>query len=168
MKIIAEQVPPEWQEAPINFANWFDMWPGVIVHGNRHYNSHTTPEFDAIIDRFDGEKRILRALHLVTGKRYEKRTIHGCCQGDWQEVYYPVADYSPEALYTLEIEYFNLGSEWQIKTEEEDPDGYSLYCYTTGPDCIREEIANATGEKPENITLRIFDGWKQIPVYAEV
>lgn len=167
MKIIAEQIPPEWQESPIDFANWFDMWPGVIIHGNRHYHSHTTPEFDAIYNRFDGEKRILRALHLVTGKRHEKRTIRGYSQGEWQEIYYPVSDYTREALDMLEIEYFNMGSEWVIKTAD-DPDGYSLYCYTTGADCIREEIANATGEKPEDITLHIFDGWTKTAQYTEV
>lgn len=167
MKIIARQVPPEYQETPVNFSDWFDMWPGMIVHGNRHYRSHTTPVFDSIIDRFDGEKHILRALHLLTGKRHEKHTIRGCCQGDWQDIYYPVADYTPEAIQALEIEYFNLGTEWII-TSAEDPEGYSLYCYSMEADEIRKEIANNTGEKPENVILQMFTGWTKTAAYTEV
>lgn len=165
MKIYAKQVPPEYQESPFQYIDWMNMWPGIIIHGNRYYNSHTTPEFDAIIDRFDGEKRILRALHLVTGKRYEKRTIRGSCQGDWQEVYYPVADYTREALDILETEYFNTGTEWII-----DPDGenYSMYCHSWDNAGIRQEIANEAGTTPENVILQVFTGWKRTPEYAEV
>jgi hypothetical protein len=162
MKIIAKQVPPEYQESPFQLYGWMDMWPGVIIHGNRWYNSHTTPEFDAIYNRFDGEKRILRALHLVTGKRYEKHTIQGTCQSDWQEVYFPVADYTPELLRMLEVEYFNLGSEWIIN------DDWSMYCYSWNNDGIRKEIADAAGTTPENVILQAFTGWKRTPEYAEV
>lgn len=165
MKIYAKQVPPEWQTYPFDYIDIQDAFPGIILHGNRWYNSHTTPEFDAIIDRFDGEKRILRALHLVTGKRYEKRTIRGSCQGDWQYVYYPVADYTREALDILETEYFNTGTEWII-----DPDGdnVSVYAHGWNNDQIRAELAAAVGVKPEDIILQAFTGWKRTPEYTEV
>lgn len=165
--IIAKQVPPEYQGWPFDHIDIQEAYPGIILHGNRDYNNHTTPVFDSIIDRFDGEKRILRALHLMTGKRYEKRTIRGCCQGDWQEVYYPVADYTRESLDTLETGYFNLGTEWNITTEE-DPDGYYMYCYEYGADAIRAEIASAEETTPENVTLLEFDGWSRTPKYKEV
>lgn len=167
MKIYAKQVPPEYQGWPFDHITIEEMYPGVILHGNRDYNSHTTPEFDAIIERFDGEKRILRALHLVTGKRYEKRTIRGYCQGDWQEVYFPIDDYSPEAIRELEIEYFNLGTEWVI-TSADDPDGFSVYCYGTSHDEIKKEIADAAGVNPENITMYEFTGWSRSAEYMEV
>jgi hypothetical protein len=158
MKIYAKQVPPEYQDSFFNSENW----PGIIFHGNRWFNSHTTPEFDAIYNRFDGEKRILRALHLVTGKRYEKRTIRGCCQGDWQEIYYPVNDYTRDMLYNLETEYFNTGTEWIMN------DDSSIYCYSWNNDGIRKEIADAAGTTPENVILQAFTGWKRTPEYAEV
>lgn len=167
MKIIAKQVPPEWQTWPFESIGISEAWPGIIMHGNRDYNSHTTPEFDAIYDRFDGEKRILRALHLMTGKRYEKCTIRGFCQGEWQDVYFPLADYNRNDIDILEIEYFNLGSEWNITTEE-DPDGYYKYCYKYGADAIRAEIASAEGTTPENVVLLEFDGWSRAPKYREV
>ena len=160
MKIYAKQVPPEYQES------FFDpeCWPGIIFHGNRSYKSHTTPEFDAIYDRFDGD-RILRALHLVTGKRYDVQTIRGCCQGDWQEIYYPVDEYTMEALEALETEYFNTGTEWIV-----DPDGdsVSVYAYSWNNDGIRAELAAAVGVKPEDIILLTFSGWKKTAEYMEV
>lgn len=46
MKIIAKQVPPEWQESPLNR---FDEFPeDVFVFGNRHYLDHTTDFFNNI------------------------------------------------------------------------------------------------------------------------
>lgn len=163
MKIIAKQVPPEYQDS--NFDP--ECWPGVIFHGNRDYHSRTTPIFESIIERFYTEKHILRALYFMTGKKYERHTIRGCCQRDWQDIYYPAADYSRDSLEYLEIEYFNLGTEWVI-TSAEDPDGYGLYCYATDTDAIRAEIADATGENPENVILQTFTGWKRLPEYTEV
>lgn len=53
MKIYAKQISPEYQESP--FFNWdpADLYPGVIFKGNRYFNSHTTPEFDAIRSGLD-------------------------------------------------------------------------------------------------------------------
>lgn len=46
MKIIAKQVPPEWQESPLNR---FDEFPeDVFIFGNRQYNDHTTDFFNNI------------------------------------------------------------------------------------------------------------------------
>ena len=158
MKIYAKQIPPEHQES------YFDIesWPGVIIHGNRHFNDYTTPEFDAIYNRFDGEKRILRALHIITGKRYDVQTIRGSCQGDWQNVYFPVDDYAPTALDILEADYFNTGSEWIVN------DDFSIYVYSRHNDGIRTEIADAAGVDPADVVLLEFTGWSKTAVYAEV
>lgn len=158
MKIYAKQVPPEYQESFFEIENW----PGVIIHGNRYFNDYTTPEFNAIYNRFDGEKRILRALHIVTGKRYDVRTIRGDSQSDWQNVYFPVDDYTRDALYILEADYFNTGSEWIVN------DDFSVYAYSWNSDGIRAEIADAAGSDPADVILYTFDGWQKTPVYTEV
>ena len=158
MKIYAKQVPPEYQESYFDIENW----PGVIIHGNRHFNDYTTPDFDAIYNRFDGEKRVLRALHIVTGKRYDVRTIRGTCQGDWQNVYFPVDDYTRDALDILEADYFNTGSEWIVN------DDFSIYAYSWNNDGIRDEIAAAAGVDPADVVLQVFSGWSRTPDYMEV
>ena len=173
MKIYARQVPPEFQAWPFDYIDIQDAFPGVIFHGNRFYNSHTTPEFDAIYNRFDDEKSILRALHLVTGRRYEKRTIRGSCQGDWQNIYYPVADYTREALDILETEYFNTGTEWiihdgdSIPENPDDIDGFSIYCHGWSDEQIRTEIADAYGTQGAEVIRYKFTGWSRSAQYEE-
>lgn len=113
------------------------------------------------------------ALELISGEMWEYSTIRGCCQGDWQEVIYP-ALYGHRWLKYFEMEYFNTGSEWIIHDEDaapetpEDISGYSIYCYGWNNDLIRAEIAEAIGEKPENITLYSFNGWSRSASYEEV
>ena len=155
MKIHAKQVPPEYQDSYFDINNW----PGIIIHGNRHFYDYTTPEFDAIYNRFDGEKRILRALHIMTGKRYDVLTIRGSSQGDWQNVYYPVDHYTRGALYNLETEYFNTGAEWIIN------DDYSIYTYSWDSDGIRSEIADAANVLPADVVLYEFTGYTRTPEY---
>ena len=232
MKIYAKQISPEYQESP--FFNWNpeDLYPGVIFKGNRHFNSHTTPEFDAIRDGLDGltshidtdgnfirgywyeniteavndimpaplhkarystreikawreiaaewyittnENGLLcRALQLVTGKAYANATIRGCVQGDWQEILYPCDEYNGNAIESLEVDYFNMGTEWIIHDEEntpagpEDISGYSLYCYGWNNDQIRQEIANAAGAAADAVTMYEYAGSYTLPKYNKV
>lgn len=161
MKIYARQVPPEYQESYFDY----ECWPGIIFHGNRDFESISTPEFRAIYDRFDGEKRILRALHLVTGKRYNVRTIRGCCQSDWQTIYYPVEEYTRDALDILEADYFNTGTEWIVNVDGCD---VGVYAYSWNNDGIRAELAAAVGAAPGDIILQVFDGWTKTAKYQEV
>lgn len=50
-KIYARQVNPEYQESPLFIEGCFP--DDIICDGNRHYISHTTREYDEIIERFD-------------------------------------------------------------------------------------------------------------------
>lgn len=217
--IYAKQIAPEYQESPIN---WTDEYPeGVILDGNRHYNSHTTPEYETIKSNFEdmaGEIRnfeadqdcsaydsiaeivadymqgrewtpkqlekwaklareydelddiMLEALELMTGNAYDDTTIRGCCQGDWQNMYYP-ASYGREFVKTFEMEYFNMGSEWIIHDEDTAPEdadditGYGTYCYSYHEDDIKKEIAATAGGAPEDVTLYVFERWTRSEVY---
>lgn len=49
--LYAKQVSPEYQESPLFMV---DEWPeGIILDGNKRYNSHTIPAYDHIIRYFD-------------------------------------------------------------------------------------------------------------------
>lgn len=168
MKIIAKQIPPEYQSSPWQYVGWKStMWVDLCICGNRHYHEHMTDTFRKIWNRFD-EKQILRALHLCTGKKWDRTTIRGYSQGEWQDVYFPVGKYSPEDLRTLEIEYFNLGSEWEIIDENDPDESYCMYCYSDTPEAIRAEIANNEGVPPEAVTLYQFTGWSRTASHREV
>lgn len=122
----------------------------------------------------DDEKLILAALRLITGKEWNTKTINGCCQGDWQRVFYEVEKWSPEALENFETEYFNTGSEWIVHDEEAEPEspedinGYSIYCHGWNEDQIRQEIADAEDKKPEEVVLFAFKSYARIPIYEAV
>lgn len=102
----------------------------------------------------------LDALRLITRKEYKSAVLRGSCQSDWQRIIYP-SEYSTEWLRAFEIEYFNLGTEWEIEEEQ----GLSIYCTTYDP---RAEIADVTGADPGDIVLYEFDGWKRTPKYKAV
>jgi hypothetical protein len=114
---------------------------------------------------------ITDALELLTGKRWDTTTIRGCCQGDWQNVLYPVDEWTREDLDMFETEYFNTGSEWMIHDEDTEPEdaedisGYCMYCYGWNADQIREEIARETGCKPEDVVLYEYAGSYSVPKY---
>lgn len=124
----------------------------------------------------DDEKVILTALELLTGHKWESGTIRGCCQSDWQDIYYRVDKWNREALNAFEIEYFNTGTEWIVDDGEFDPEndsplninGCSTYCTEWNEDGIKREIADAFGGSPEDVVLYAFEGWSRTPNYREV
>ena len=123
----------------------------------------------------DQEKFRCEFLEAVTGKEWEHGTIHGCSQGEWENIYYVKDEFSKNTINTLESYYFNEGSEWivyelehEIKSvsELDNEDGFSVYCTEWSDDGIREEIAGACyGEKPSDVILFAFDGYTQTPKY---
>ncbi|MDL2206550.1 hypothetical protein LJC33_06560 [Eubacteriales bacterium OttesenSCG-928-N13] len=113
------------------------------------------------------ESLICQALSLMTGKEYSFDTIHGCCQGDWQNCFYP-AELNPGFIEVFETEYFNTGTEWIVHDEKDAPEtpeeisGYSIYCCSHNP---ADEIAKETGTTPDNVILYEFDGYVKYPIY---
>lgn len=232
MTIYAKQINPAHQESPFFMFGPEELYPWVIFKGNHHFNSHTTPEFDAIRDGLDdltslidtdgkfipggwydtiteavndimpaplhkprystrdikawreiaaewyiatNENGLLcRALQLVTGKAYASATIQGCSQGDWQEILYPCNEYNGNAIESLEVDYFNMGTEWIIHDESSTPEGpedisgYSVYCYGWNTDQIRAEIADAAGAAPDAVIMYEYAGSYSIPKYNKV
>lgn len=121
------------------------------------------------------EKTILcELLEVTTGKRWAVSTIHGCCQSDWQEICYPVEEWSREALAAFEAEYFNTGTEWIIHDENEEPEtpedinGFSCYCHGWSEEQIKKEIADAYGQPDAEVVLFEFAGYAKIASYREV
>lgn len=116
---------------------------------------------------------ICAALSLITGRKYEFTIIRGCCQSDWQEIYYPSNEYTKESIDIFEMEYFNTGTEWIINDEEvperpEDICGVSIYCYGWNNDQIRQEIADYSGCAIEDVVLYRHAGFIQTNTYEMI
>lgn len=124
-------------------------------------------EWRVILENNRPDDYITDALELLTGKRWGTCTIRGCVQRDWQEVIYPVDEWSREDIDQFEAEYFNTGSEWMIHDEDTEPEndddisGFCMYCY----DDPREEIAREMGVNPDDVILYAYAGSYSVPKY---
>lgn len=195
MKIKAYQVAPEYQEAPL--WTFDAMPEGLEIYGNRDYKRHTSATFDEVLKcleygdfsdfEFTGYKAerleelcnkygtrgaddegiIAEALSIVTGQKWKYKQISGCCQSDWNYIYYRPEEWTAKELEYFEIEYFNTGDEWWIEDEEGDDMG-SVYTHEWNDDEKKREIAENIGVDPGEVTLYLFDGWTKTAKYKEV
>lgn len=194
MKIKAYQVAPEYQEAPLWLFD--EMPEGVEICGNKDYKRHTSATFDEVLEcleygdfsdfEFTGYKAermeelcnkygtrgaddegiIAEALSIVTGQKWKYKQISGCCQSDWNYIYYRPEEWTAKALEYFEIEYFNTGNEWRIEDEEGDDMG-RVYTHEWNDDERKREIAENIGVDPDEVTLYLFDGWTKTAKYKE-
>ena len=107
---------------------------------------------------------------VVLGKRYGHTTIRGCCQRDWNYVFYPVDEWSQKDLENFEAEYFNTGSEWMVHDEDGEPEnaedisGWTVYCHDWHEEGIRKEIADAAMCKPEDVIMYRIANTRRVTV----
>ena len=194
MKIKAYQVAPEYQESPLYLFD--EATEDLEIYGNRDFKRRTSAKFDEVLEclengdfsdfEFTGckaerleelcnkygtrgaldEQIIAEALSIVTGQKWEYRQISGCCQSDWNYIYYRPEEWTEKALEYFEIEYFNTGDEWRIESEEGEDFG-SIYTHEWNDDGKKREIAENIGVDPEDVTLYLFDGWTRTANYKE-
>ena len=134
MTIYAKQIRPEYQESPFFMWGPEEIYPGVIFKGNRHFNSHTTPEFDAIRDGLDDLTNTIDTEgNFIRGYWYENMTE-------------AVKDLMPAPLHkarysTRDIKVWReIASEWYITTNEN-----ALIC---------RALQLVTGKAYESATIR--------------
>lgn len=194
MKIKAYQVAPEYQESPLYLFD--EATEDLEIYGNRDFKRRTSAKFDEVLEclengdfsdfKFTGckaerleelcnkygtrgaldEQIIAEALSIVTGQKWEYRQISGCCQSDWNYIYYRPEEWTEKTLGYFEIEYFNIGDEWRIEDEEGDDLG-SVYTHEWNDDEKKREIAENIGVEPEDVALYLFDGWTKTAKYKE-
>ena len=118
----------------------------------------------------DDDDILCAVASIVLGKRYSHTTITGCCQREWNDVFYPADEWNREALENFETEYFNTGSEWMVHDEDgepsdpEDISGWTVYCHDWHEEGIRKEIADAAGCKPEDVVMYRISKTRRVTV----
>lgn len=196
MKIKAYQVAPEYQESPLllfeevpegleiygnrdyirRTSETFDEVLECLDYGDlSDLESKLTgcdaARIDNLCDQYgtrgaNNKAIIAEALSIVTGKKWEYKQISGCCQSDWNYIYYRPDEWTEKALECFEVEYFNTGDDWRIEDEEGDDLG-SVYTHEWDDDEQRREIAENIGVDPGDVTLYLFDGWTKTAKYKE-
>ena len=156
-----------------NIKEWADWYKNVTEaindylppeHGGR-YSTNAIHALKKYVIDFSScpcnrEYEILcKILSIVTGEKWDYQTIRGCCQGDWNYIFYPVDKWTTEQIKAFEAEYFNTGTEWIIDN------GCSIYCTSWNDEEIRKEIACAEGVDPADVVLYWFDGYTKTAKY---
>lgn len=155
-----------------------DFFP-ALEYRTKPYNTRDIHRIRIILEWYGTRKHyeddyIPAMLEAITGEPWSAGTIRGCCQSDWQNIYYPVKSWSMEAIAGFETEYFNTGSEWIIhdgNTEPETPediDGFSCYCHGWRTEDIKKEIADTAGFPDATVILYEHTGYTHISKYQEV
>lgn len=114
---------------------------------------------------------ICEALEIFTGDEWNYKEIRGACQGDWACVVYNLKYWNCEDIKNIEIEYFNLGTEWMIdengveetelESDDFDPDNYNgccCYVYSWNIDGQRKELADIIGCDAADVVMFAHDG----------
>ena len=170
-----KKVPDEWMYFDPDESEYFPELEEqtVVITGNKYFSDKGDKTLiDAIKgDYYDEDVAYdyepLKELRKLTGKRWEKTTIRGYSQGDWQNLYFSVDDVKPEALERIKNAYFGLVSEFEVfEMGEEFP--YRAYI----PHDIvwkgKKAICEYVGFKPEETRILIDDGYVKTYNYKEL
>ena len=176
-----EELAAVWDNMQNGYYNgvvWADELREVLPPQGRpeYTRQERAEEWPRILNKYTegSTDQLCAALDLITGRRWEYRTLRGCCQGDWQYCIYAADKWSADGLERLEAVYFNTGTEWIVHDSEnapespEDIEGYSIYCTAWNDDGIKKEISEAAGGRPEEVKLYKFESWARRAVYMEV
>lgn len=134
MTIYAKQVRPEYQESPFYLWGAANAYPGVIFKGNRHFHSHTTPEYDAIRDGLDDLTNCIDTDgKFIYGVWYENITeaVNSLMPAPQHKARYSTRDIKA---------WREIASEWYLLTDEKQ--------------AICRALQLVTGKEYEYITIR--------------
>lgn len=80
-------------------------------------------------------------LTMITGKQWDYCLISGCCQSEWNYLYYDCTVWNEETIKQFETLYYNLGYEMEISDNEEMSNSYWSYGYEWNEEKRLQEIA---------------------------
>lgn len=162
-----------------SYSNITEAINNLLYHdGGKTYNTRQIGKLKQLVLKYsecrsnEEDQILVDVLSIVTGEKWDYKQIHGCCQDEWNNVYYPIQYWTKESLEAFETMYFNTGSEWIVHEGDTEPtnleeiDGCSYYCVAWNDEGIKKELAKAVGvETPEDIILYKYTGSISIPTY---
>lgn len=167
----------EWTGEPVTITQALEDFQ-IVKHNGKRWTPRELGEWKRIFQDYDrnpydgrnADRRTVAALELITGKPHDWTELRGPCQGDYIKAFYPSKEYSRDALRALEIEYFNMGEEYEATLYDDDGNEIEtawIYCYSWSEDEQKREISDAFPDtRPEDVTLRAFAGWTRSPKWA--
>ena len=143
----------------------------IIIYGNPNFTSFGKSILLSIVNgdycdyEVEYDYETLEMLEKVTGKKWNKTTIKGYSQGDWQDVYYVEGEVSKE--YIKEIEDFYMGKVTGFTVSEDNGD----YDEFVPNDIVwegKEAICKYLGLPLESTTIYEDVGYEKVYKYKEI
>lgn len=160
-KRVFEQMRDEGTDTSFYFDCFKESFPDAFIWGNRDFCDFGIDDTikEALNNSFNTEE-LIENLKKETGKDYEKRTLRGYCQRDWQNLFFVKGTLTEKQIEYIEAYYFGMVQEYFDTTEK--------CCYIV---CDFEDtktaLAEQTGEDKNNIIIKKITGYTKHPVYEE-
>lgn len=137
MKIYARQVPPEFQNSPLEFFSVADRYPEIIIAGNSYFKEHTTPLYDYIIQNYDDAAEYLDELKIMGRDRATYKNVTAIIND-----FFPASEFRDRPYTKRDIHQIRIALELY---------GTSDYY---GGDYIVSMLAAITGKEYRSATIR--------------
>lgn len=106
----------------IDFSGWASDIEDFMMSNDIPINGNRTAFYKALSSPLPVEYNVCSVLSLAKGGCWKWKTIRGCCQSDWQIIYYDSAKVSDDCIDYIEAVYFGTGIELGIIENVEDFD----------------------------------------------
>ena len=167
---ILRKVPDE--DVYYNFEDFIELdKKRFIICGTDGFRSLGDKKLVSIVkgtyydDEVGYDYETLEELKKVTGKDWEKTTLRGYSQSDWQTLYYVDEEVDKEEIEMIENFYMGKVSEFEV---EEDGDTYHEFV----PDDVvwegKKSICDYLGLSVDNTKIYEDDGYKKVYKYKEI
>ena len=171
-KLVFKQTDPEsmWCDTGYDFELEMQELKGVIT-GNRDYKEYGDNTLIDIIkgnyydDDLGYDYETFEELKKITGKEYEKWTIRGYNQSDWNYIYLPKENVNHEEIRYIEAMFFGMYDEFY-----NDSEGSIIITHDVsfkGVKAIKKYIAETIGYKLSEVKIKLFERYKQVAVYSK-
>ena len=155
IKYIAKQVDPDFQGNDLFWRDTFEdnaYTENCFIYGNKKFKSINLETFNLSKNDFECYSRedIIDEVNKKTGDVWDYYEIRGCCQGDWNVLFYKKDMLTQRDIDYIESCYFNTGMEFCVNEKGNLSDVYNIYI----PECFYEEIQDAFAHQQQ--FLHIF------------
>lgn len=150
---------------------YFRNYKEVLRYYGIKYSPVIVHKLKKFVESYDDRsyEDIAAYLTITTGKQWETYTVTGYSQGDYATGIYCTKYYNDDALELYVGAAAGTVSEF-CRIEENDT-CYGFFVPDSikwNEDKLREYLAGMEGDKPENITIELFNGYSQVASYKTI
>ena len=112
---------------------------------------------------YEYHEGIMACLKVITGKNYKWKTIRGCCQGEYADIFYP--ENEENMVSWVEAWFFGTGTEVEVHDCDYEPEnadeisGFTFYTELYNIEDLKKEIIKQcyTKDKDVEVVLYLYD-----------